>query len=55
MMLHMSCRRRDASHNRIEVTGILTNDGRGCGSHENFQLLMGNSESWVAKSLVANG
>ena len=36
MMLRMSCARQDASHDRIEVAGILTNDGRGCGSRENF-------------------
>ena len=34
MMLHMSCARRDASRDRIEVAGILTNDGCGCGSRE---------------------
>ena len=37
MMLRMSCARRDASRDRIGVAGILTNDGRGCGSRENFQ------------------
>ena len=41
----MSCARRDASRDRIGVAGILTNDGRGCGSRENG----------VAKILVANG
>ena len=49
MMLRMSCTRRDASRNRIEVTGILTNDGRGCGSRKNFQSLMGSPERWVMK------
>ena len=55
MMLRMSCARRDASRDRIEVAGILTNDGRGCGSRENFQSLLGSRENWVAKKLVANG
>ena len=56
MMLCMSCARQNASCDRIEVTGILTNDGRGCGSRENFQLLMGSRERWVVKKiLVANG
>ena len=55
MMLRMSCARRDASRDRIGVAGILTNDGRGCGSHENFQSLLGSRENWVAKNLVANG
>ena len=42
MMLRMSCARRDASRDRIEVVGILSNDGRGCGSREKFfQSLMG--------------
>ena len=36
MMLRMSCARRDASHDQIEVAGILTNDGHGCGSRENI-------------------
>ena len=54
MMLRMSCARRDASRDRIGVTGILTNDGPGCGSCENFQLLLGSREYWVAKNLVAN-
>ena len=54
MMLHMSCARRDASRDRIGVAGILTNDGRGCGSRENFQSLLGSREYWVAKNLVAN-
>ena len=36
MMLRMSCARRDASRDRIGVAGILMNDGRGCGSRENF-------------------
>ena len=44
MLLRMSCARRDASRDRIEVTGILTNDGRGCVSRENFQSLMGSRE-----------
>ena len=44
MMLHMSCAPRDASRDQIEVTGILTNDGCGCGSRENFQSLMGSRE-----------
>ena len=55
MMLHMSCARRDASHDRIGVAGILTNNGRGCGSRENFYLLLGSRENCVAKNLVANG
>ena len=56
MVLHMSCARRDASRDRIGVAGILTNNGRGCGCHGNFQLLMGSRERWVAKKiLVANG
>ena len=46
----MSCARRDAAHNRIEVAGILTDDGRGCGSRKNFQLLLGSRENWVAKN-----
>ena len=50
MMLRMSCARRDASRDRIGVTGILTNDGRGCGSGENFQSLLGSREYWVAKN-----
>ena len=56
MMLRMSCARRDASRDRIGVAGILTNDGRGCGSRENFQSLLGSRENWVAKKifLVAN-
>ena len=36
MMLRMSCACRDASRDQIGVVGILTNDGRGCGSRENF-------------------
>ena len=55
MMLRMSCARRDASRDRIGVAGILTNDGRGCGSHENFQSLMGSRENGVAKNLGASG
>ena len=55
MMLRMSCARRDASRDRIGVAGIFTNDGRGCGSRENFQSLLGSRENWVAKKLVANG
>ena len=35
MMLCMSCARHDASRDRIGVAGLLTNDGRGCGSREN--------------------
>ena len=54
MMLRMSCARRDASRDRIGVAGILTNDGRGCGSRKNFQSLLGSRENWVAKNLVAN-
>ena len=54
MMLRMSCARRDASRDRIGVAGILMNDGRGCGSRENFQLLLGSHENWVVKNLVAN-
>ena len=55
MMLHMSCARRDASRDRIWVTGILMNDGRECGSRRNFQSLMGSREIGVAKNLVASG
>ena len=55
MMLRMSCARQDVSRDRIGVVGILTNDGRGCGSRENFQSLMGSRENVVAKNLVANG
>ena len=44
MMLRMSCARLDASRDRIEIAGILTNDGRGCGSRENFQSLVGSHE-----------
>ena len=55
MMLRMSCAHRDASCDRIGVAGILTNDGRGCGSRVNFQSLLGSRENWVAKNLVANG
>ena len=47
--------RRDASRDRIVVAGILTNDGRGCGSREKFQSLLGSREYWVTKNLVANG
>ena len=54
MMLRMSCAGRDASRDRIGVAGILTNDGRGCGSCENFQSLLGSREYRVAKNLVAN-
>ena len=54
MMLRMSCAHRDASRDRIGVAGILTNDGRGCGSLENFQSLLGSREYWVAKNLVAD-
>ena len=50
MVLRMSCARRDTSHNRIEVAGNLTNDGRRCGSRENFQSLMGSRERWVTKT-----
>ena len=32
MVLRMSCARRDAARDRIEVAGILTNGGRRCGS-----------------------
>ena len=55
MMLRMSCARRDASRDRIGVAGFLTNDGRGCFSHENFQSLLGSRENGVAKNLVVNG
>ena len=69
MMLHMSCTHWDASRHRIEVAGILMNDGRRCGSRKNFQSLVGSRErwvmknfsrsvvakNWVAKNLVANG
>ena len=55
MMLHMSCARRDASRDRNRVAGILTNDGRGCGSRENFQSLLGSRENGDAKNLVASG
>ena len=34
MVLRMSCICWDVSRDRFGVTGILTNDGRGCGSHE---------------------
>ena len=51
MMLHMSCARWDASRDRIEVAGILMNDGRRCGSRENFQSLLGSRENWVAKKI----
>ena len=44
MMLRMSCTRQDASCDRIEVAGILTNNGRGCGSRENFQSLVGSRD-----------
>ena len=54
MMLRMSCARKDASRDRIGVAGILTNDGRECGSRENFQSLLGSREYWVAINLVAN-
>ena len=50
----MSCARRDASHDRIGVVGILTNDGRECGGRDNFQSLMGSRDNWVAINLVAN-
>ena len=50
----MSCARRDASRDRIGVAGILTNDGRECGGRNNFQLLMGSRDNWVAINLVAN-
>ena len=40
MMLRMSCACRDASRDRIWVTGILTNNGRECGGRDNFQSLM---------------
>ena len=54
MMLRMSCARRDASRDRIGVAGILTNDGRGCGSRENFQSLMGSRENGGCEKLVAS-
>ena len=41
MVLHMSCVRRDVSCDRFGVVGILTNDGRGCGSHEKFLVMNG--------------
>ena len=50
MMLHMSFARQDASRDQMEVAGILTNDGRGCGSRENFRSLVGSRERWVAKN-----
>ena len=50
MMLHMSCACRDASHDRFGVAGILTDNGRGCGSHENIQSLSVSRENWVAKN-----
>ena len=31
----------EASRDRIEVTGILMTDGRGCGSRENFSVTSG--------------
>ena len=55
MMLRMSCARRDASRDRIGVAGILTKDGRECGSRENFQSLLGSRKNGVTKILVANG
>ena len=56
LMLRMSCARRDASRDRIGVAGILTNDGRGCGSRENFQSLMGSRKKcWSRETSVANG
>ena len=54
MMLRMSCARRDASRDRIGAVGILTKDGRGCGSRENFQSLLGSREYWVVKNLVTS-
>ena len=50
MVLHMSYARRGASGDQIRVAGILMIDGRGCGSHENFQSLMGSRERWVVKN-----
>ena len=41
MMLRMSCARRDALRDRNGVAGILTNDGRGCGSREKFSVAIG--------------
>ena len=41
MVLHMSCVRRDASCDRFGVTGMLTNNGHGCGSHEKFPVANG--------------
>ena len=38
MMLRMSCACQDASRDRIEVAGILMNDGHGCGSREKFSV-----------------
>ena len=50
MVLRMSCARRNAACDRIEVAGILTNDGRGCGSrrklgHDKF------SRWWVVAKI----
>ena len=50
MMLRMSCARQDASRDRIWVAGFLTNDGRGCGSREIFQSLLGSREYWVTNN-----
>ena len=56
MMLRMSCARRGASCDRIEVAGILTNDGRGCGGREKFSVANGKSRMvGREKNLVANG
>ena len=41
MVLCMSSICRDVSRNRFGVAGILTNDGRGCGSHKNFSVANG--------------
>ena len=41
MVLRMSCARRDVSRDQFGVTGILTNDGRGCGSREKFSVANG--------------
>ena len=52
MMLCMSCARRDASRDRIGVAGILMNDGRECGGHDNFQSLMVARVSLVATVML---
>ena len=50
MVLHMSYARWGASGDQIRVAEILMIDGRGCGSRENLQSLMGSHERWVVKN-----